>query len=208
MTVRRFIPRVFLVLALAAWPLVGLAADADGAGIDDGVDPCTNVASVVIDVPKLRIRKVDEDGGGRIRFAGSLTVPTTPAIDPVAKGLRLVVRDGGGATTIDTIIPPGAFDPDTRRGWLANGSGRTFRYRDSEGLVGGIEKVVVRHGVLGSGLLKVIVFGRHGVFPLPEVLPVHATVVIDAPIAASGQCGEGTFETCFFRNEGRKLICR
>jgi hypothetical protein len=208
MTVRCWIPRLALALALGLSPRVGLAADTDGDGIDDTVDPCTNAAAVTIDVPKLRLRKVDDAGGGRIRFAGSLGVPSTPAIDPVAKGLRLVIRDASGVSTIDTTIPPGAFDPDTRRGWLATGSGRTFRYHDAEGLVGGIEKVVVRHDGTEPGLLKVIVFGRHGLFPLPEVLPVTATVVIDAPIARTGQCGDGTFEICFFRNEGRKLICR
>jgi hypothetical protein len=208
MMVRLVIPRLVLALTLGLAPLVGEAADSDGDGLDDAVDPCTNVASVAIDVPKLRLRKVDELGGGRIRFAGSLVVPTTPAIDPVAKGLRLVIRDGTGATTIDTTIPAGAFDPGTRRGWLVNVSGRTFRYHDAEGLVDGIEKVVVKHGISDAGLLRVVVFGRHGTFPLPAVLPVIGTVVIDAPVAASGQCGEGTFETCFFRNEGRKLICR
>jgi hypothetical protein len=33
-------------------------------------------------------------------------------------------------------------------------------------------------------------------------------VVNESHVATTGQCGEGTFETCFFRNEGHKLICR
>ena len=208
MTRRFVLATLMLALAMAVSPPQGRAADGDGDGLDDAVDPCTNVAAVSIDVPKLRIRKVDDAGGGRIRFSGTLAVPSTPAIDPVAKGLRLVLRDAAGALTADIAIPPGVFDPDTRRGWFENVSGRTFRYRDPEGLAGGIEKVVVKHQLQAAGLLKVIVFGRHGLFPLPEVLPVVATVVIDAPVATTGQCGEGTLGACVFRNEGRKLICR
>jgi len=183
-------------------------ADGDGDGICDVDDPCTNIAGIEASNLRLRIRKILWDQGRqRIRVAAVVDVPTSPAIDPVAKGLRIVVRDETG-DKIDLVIPPGSVDDVTGRGWSVSGSGTAWTYRDRAGAVGGIMKALVRRRGTTSGEIKVIVFGQNGLYPLPLSPPVTASIVIDAPTATTGQCGEGTFGFCFFRNQGAKLVCR
>lgn len=211
------VPHCFRIAALGVVTLLACSQmasadcaglDGDGDGICDSDDPCTNVAAIEIEVPKLRLRKVDVGGSGRIRFAGTLTVAPSPDIDPIAKGLRLLVTDAIGITTIDVTLPAGEFDPGTRTGWQTNASRRIFRYKDENGVHGGIQKAVVKRRTVDSGELRVTMFGRLGTYPVPVVLPVTATVVIDAPVATTGQCGEGEYDFCFTRNQGRKVICR
>lgn len=200
-----------LLLVLLLVPLVARAqacADGDADGICDVDDPCTNVASIGASNLRLRIRKILWDPGRqRIRVAAVVDVPTEPPIDPVAKGLRIVIRDAAGET-IDLVIPPGAIDSATGRGWWAAGSGTAWNYRDRAGTENGIMRALVRRRGAGSGELKIVVFGQNGLYPLPLSPPVTAAIVIDAPTATTGQCGEGTFGICFFRNQGAKLLCR
>jgi len=201
---------VVLGLLLLA-PVVASAqpcADGDGDGICDVDDPCTNIAAVEASNLRLRIRKILWDPGRqRVRAAAVVDVPTSPPIDPVAKGLRIVVRDDTG-DKLDLVIPPGSFDAITDRGWSPSGSGTAWTYRDRAGTASGIMKALVRRRSATSGEIKIVVFGQNGLYPLPLSPPVTASIVIDAPTATTGQCGEGTFDFCFFRNQGAKLLCR
>jgi len=182
--------------------------DGDADGICDVDDPCTNVAGIEASNLRLRIRKILWDPGRqRVRVAAVVDVPTSPPIDPVAKGLRIVVRDESG-DKIDLVIPPGSVDATTSQGWSATGSGTAWIYRDRTGSADGIMKALVRRRSPTSGEIKIVVFGQNGFYALPLSPPVTASIVIDAPTATTGQCGEGSFELCFFRNQGMKLLCR
>lgn len=206
----RGLHRAVLALTLLG-PVVAVAQpcpDGDGDGLCDVDDPCTNVAAIGASNLRLRIRKLLWDPGRqRVRVAAVVDVPTTPPIDPVAKGLRIVIGDATG-DTVDLVLPPGAVDPGTGRGWYASGSGTAWRYRDRDGTANGIMKALVRRRSATSGETKVVVFGQNGTYPVPLSPPVVASIVIDAPTATTGQCGEGTFGLCFYRNQGAKLLCR
>jgi len=201
---------LLLVLSAAAPPAVRAqpCPDGDADGICDVDDPCTNVAGIGASNLRLRVRKILWDPGRqRVRVAAVVNVPTTPTIDPVAKGIRIVIADAEG-DKIDLVLPPGAPDPITGSGWYGTGSGTAWKYRDRQGQENGIMKALVRRRGPDSGELKLVVFGQNGTYPLPLSPPVRASIVIDAPTATTGQCGEGTFDLCFFRNQGAKLLCR
>jgi len=198
-----------LLLSLAAVPAVaGGCPDADLDGICDADDPCNG--GVPMTGSKLRLRKIQEPAGSQhVKMKASLTVATVPTIDPVANGFRMVIRDAGGTVTMDVTVPPGAMTPENRRGWRRVGVSDTWTYADREGAVEGIKQVLIRHR--GGGALKIALFGKDGPYLPPAVLPVTVTMVVDAPVAAGGQCGEITFggsPGCFYLNQGNKLICR
>ena len=204
-----------LALLLAAGPASVWAqcADGDGDGLCDAVDPCTNVEGITVRKPFLRQRKVQVAGDQSTRFffVGTLTVPTDPPIDPMSNGIRLVVRnpaeDPLGTVTIDVTLPPGAFDSVTDRGWSVSSSG-TYLYRDEHGMYAHILRALVKP--LDSGELKISVFGQNGSYPLPHLPPegtIVATVVVDSPVATTGQCGEVVLTDCRYRNQGDKLLC-
>jgi hypothetical protein len=197
---------VGLALALLRDPAVAQCPDVDRDALCDENDPCANTAGIEVVDPFLRLRKVAPPAS-RIKFVGRLVVPTSPPIDPSRTGLRLAIRDGNGTVTIDAILPGGAFDPSTERGWATNSTGTVHYYRDPHGLVAGIMRAVVKRLTPDGGDLKVVLFGQGGVYPLPEP-PATATVVIDGPMSTDGQCGDGTLSDCRFRNQGDKLLCR
>src|SRR5204862_339635 len=78
----------------------------------------------------------------------------SPAVDPVATGLRLLVRDGSG-TVLNATIPGGAFDPLHEAGWTAGKHG-AFIYRSPRGVLG-IAKVTVKLSSKNPGQLTLAV---------------------------------------------------
>jgi hypothetical protein len=209
----RFVWILALLLVAAPDPAWAQCADGDSDGLCDDVDPCTNVENVIISNPYLRFRKVQGDESMRFLFVGTLAIPSDAPIDPMNKGIRLIVSsttadDPLAKTTIDVTLPSGEFDLVTDRGWSVGDSG-TYLYRDQIGSYAGIARALVKP--LDSGQLKVLFFGQNpGGYPLPHQPPegtITATVVIDAPMATTGQCGEATLHECWDRNQGRKLLC-
>ncbi len=64
--------------------------------------------------------------------------------------------------------------------------------------------------MFAAGLLTFAVVGRHGTYAPPAGLPLKATLVIDSPLASTGQCGETAFgaASCVFNGSGSTLRCR
>ena len=137
-------------------------------------------------------------------------------LDPLARGARVVVEDGTGAALFDAAIPPGAYSPVTRTGWLANGASTAFTFRTTLAVAGVIDKMKLSRTTARPDLVKVTMSGKRGGFATAApVLPLTAIVVLDAPTAATGECGEVVFgpgpaptPACSFNRSGSTLGCK
>jgi cysteine-rich repeat protein len=170
---------------------------------DDGCDSaCRLVACGSVARPKLTIGKLHTPpGDDTLRFEGMLTLPSpvSPALDPIANGVRLLIDATG--TVLDTTVPGG---PD----WAANRSGTKWTYRNkSPTPPGGIYKVVIQdRSAATPGLVKVAVNGKAGSFAVSsDGLPTSARLII-AP--SGGQCGDASFASCALNASGRTLKCK
>ncbi|MGH7893658.1 MAG: hypothetical protein ACREQL_03270, partial [Candidatus Binatia bacterium] len=178
--------------------------DGDGDGVPDNCDPCTNLFDVRAVKPKFLMTRLLAPGGDdRLKFKGTIVVPTTPGIDPATRGLRLVVTDGAGITLVDALL-------GGRARWRSNNN-RVWTYRDNTASVAGISKVSLKSRAPGE--IKFVIVGRNATYLPPSGSPVQATLVIDPPVATTGQCGEasfadGTEESCQVFAAGAKLVCK
>jgi hypothetical protein len=173
----------------------------------DGDETCLAdeacVGGAALTNAKLLLKKqTTAPGDDGLKLVGRMTLPTTPALDPVASGARIAVSDAGGAVT-NVVVPAGAFGSGTGTGWKVNRAGTVWKYLNPSGHAG-IVKVVVRAIAATPGLVKVIVVGRSGFFTTtPAALPLRATFLLDA----DGQCGEATFTACAFNGRGTVVKC-
>lgn len=194
--------------------------DLDADGRRDTCDPCTNLVPTGQQRARLTLsRLLPPANDDRLKFKGYFTgVPSSPPLDPVANGVRVLVVDGVGSTRIDVTVPGGAYDSGTGAGWQPRGGGASWQYRNSGRIVprtGGIEKVKLR--MLGDpdGRVAFDVKGRNGDYRLDSAdLPLVATLVLDAPVARTGQCGEARFPvlppqkpSCSARQNGNTISC-
>jgi hypothetical protein len=106
---------------------------------------------------------------------------------------------------VDALVPGGPS-------WKASTGRPVWIYRDRLGTFDGITKVALKERTPGSGELKFTVQGKLGTYLKPVPPIVKATLVIDSPIAASGQCGEstyteGTLSSCKFVGADR-VLCK
>jgi hypothetical protein len=195
--------------------------DADGDGLADACDPCTRTVPTGAGRAKLSFAKLLQPAGGhRLKFKGYFTdVPLEPTIDPLANGIRVLIRDRTEAARIDVTIAGGAYDRRTRAGWQLNEARTVWRYKSSGSvtpLANGIAKVRIRKTASPAGTIQFSVTGRHGYYPIDEDdLPLTGTLVIDPPVARTGQCGEATFPAaasggygCSVSRGGDTIRCR
>jgi len=163
---------------------------------------------VPIDQNKLRLRKVGDSGTGneRILFRGMFDVDPGVTLDPVTTGLQFQMLGSAMGALIDVSLPAGRFDVGGF-GWLANASGTVWNWRDRDGDVSGIKRLVLKRHDTSSA--RISLFGQKLDFPLPT-LPITVRVLLPGAGGAAGVCGEEVFPDtqCFFRNQGNKLICR
>jgi hypothetical protein len=200
-------------------PVDGGRPDADGDRLPDACDPCTNVVPTTIRRAKLSFaRLLEPPGTHRLRFEGSFAnVPLVPAIDPVARGVRVLIGDHTATARVDVTITGGAFDPATHAGWRVDLAGNAWTY-SNPGTVNpppnGIRKVRLRR--TAAGRIRFRVDGRNGHYPIEDAtLPLVGTLVLDSPAATTGQCGEATFPasgpdrySCRIRGGGDTIRCQ
>ena len=131
------------------------------------------------------------------------------------KGVRVVITGASGAPILDATIPGGLYDAVARVGWKRNAKGTAFTYRNkSATLIQGITAVSLRAKASVPGTWKFSVSGKNGTYPVAAAgAPVRGAFIIDAPIAATGQCGESVFPgpaspACAFTANGATLRCK
>lgn len=167
--------------------------------IDGVVPPLTDA--------RLRIAKLDTPPGDDVMtLDGRVRVRPEPAIDPLVDGVRLRIDQAGPVGTHDVIVPGGAFDRVTKRGWKAASNGRSWRYR-GDGSNGGVRKVAVT-GDPATGVFRVKVSAKGGDWSVDAAAPIAVTVMLDAPHGDRGQAGEAVFAPSACAFSGRKLACR
>jgi hypothetical protein len=186
--------------------------DADGDGLCDATDPCTNAGGLrTATRAKLKASRLLPPGEDDVLAAsGVITIPAAPPIDPVTTGVRVLYGDQSG-TIFDTLATPGAWDPATRVGWVArNGS---FKYVDGS-RTSHLIKVVLKATAAVPGQYKVTVKGRDGTYAAANP-PVRLIVVADPPHAAAGACGEWLYPatapatpSCITNAIGSVIKCR
>ena len=193
---RRVALPAILVTVLLGSALWGAAAHAQTPG-------CVSIAQ-----NKLRLRKVGDAGTGneRILFRGVFDVDPTVVLDPVTSGLHFQMLDSAAGALIDVTLPAVQFDVGGF-GWLANASGTVWNWHDSNGHVSGIKRLFLKRHESSSA--RISLFGQNLDFPLPT-LPITIRVQLPGAGGTAATCGEEVFRdtTCFFRNQGNKLICR
>jgi hypothetical protein len=139
---------------------------------------------------------------GRLKLRADASIPEPwIGIDPPANGIRLVVDSPPSSGGVDVTIPGGtAWTTGTRR----------WTYRDPNGAVGGIVKVVVQdRRPRAPGLLRIVVKGKAASYSPPDVSAARTTIVV----GASDECASiawggpsGAFPRC--RGDAGEIACK
>jgi hypothetical protein len=136
----------------------------------------------------------------KLRADASIPEPRI-GIDPPANRIRLDVDSPPTSGGVHVTIPGGAA-------WMTGT--RRWTYRDPNGAVGGIIKVVVQdRRTRGAGMLRVVAKGKTASYSLPDVSAARTTIVVGAahecaavawggPSAASPRC----------RVDAAKITCK
>jgi hypothetical protein len=170
--------------------------DLDGQG--DACDPCTNLLPSFADRHKVIASGLTGPAGTHKLKASGRCTPflETPPPDPETNGIRLVLQDAADNVVLDELLPGGTYDPFTRAGWRVHSfpQGMTASYKNTdESFANGIRTVKFVWKI-GQGITKFTVVGKNGTYPLaPGDEPVKFTLVIDTPVATTGQCCEAYF---------------
>lgn len=188
-------------------------ADDDGDGRGNACDACTNIEPVDIVKPTILVKRLHTPpGDDTIKFTGTVTVPTTPEIDPLEKGIRIRFEDVDGNEVLDATIPGGAYNAALRTGWKKTAAG--WKYRNVGRivpLVKGIHAITLTKDKVVPGRIKFLITGKKGAYDVvPSDIPLKVSFVVDAPHATTGQCGEAILSSldCAFDSKLTKLQCQ
>jgi len=176
-----------------------------------GACPLECMSGVTMTKSVVRITRIDTPpGDDSLAFNGRMVIthPFTPALDPATHGVGIVITDHLGATVLDTTIPGGDYDPQTKVGWRTSSTGKRWRYiNKSSTPANGIVLVGIRD--LSSrqpGRIDFRIKGRRGNYTAASsAATLTAVLVLDPPTAETGQCGVGT-SACI--NDQRSTRCR
>jgi hypothetical protein len=198
-----------------------LQADGDADGQGDECDPCTQTLPAFGDRAKILITRLNTaPGDERVKIQGRF-VPflTTPTIDPVSNGIRILLQDRSGDVLMDSLVPGGAYDVATKAGWKTHNfpSGMTAGYKNTGKVVPQVDGILSVKFVVkeGEGITKIKVVAKNASLSIaPGEEPVKFTLVVDTPVARGGQCGEILFDavppaspSCLFTGGGALLRC-
>jgi hypothetical protein len=119
---------------------------------------------------------------GRLRVKAEAVLPLPwAAVDPPARGIRVLIDAVASRARVDVALPGGA-------GWSVKGAGTKWTYRDPSGAVVGVTKAVVQNRTAKEpGLLQVSVKGRGGTLVLPDPAQARTTVVFGGPTECAEQ---------------------
>src|SRR6185295_17252741 len=135
---------------------------------------------------KLLTGPPDDD---KLTFKGEMTLPFPfdPPFYPPNVGARVLLVKQPDTTVLDVVIPTGFYNSVTHVGWKAGGSG-SWTYNNAAG-VQGITKLSLKPVPSIPGHMKFVVTGKYGNWPVTaQGIPVTGTIVVDAPVAETGQC--------------------
>ncbi|MFN2425453.1 MAG: spherulation-specific family 4 protein [Candidatus Binatia bacterium] len=174
------------------------------------VQPIDGACPAPITKPKLQVRGLDTPGDDdSMKFAGRFTLAGTPAVDPVADGLRVVIGDSGGSAA-DVTIAPGVYAGES--GWIV-GNNRWVYRDDSETPADGITKVMLkRKAGDASAHFTFRVTAPEGAFAVSAAeLPLTGVLLL-APAQPTTNCATATFPgpkpTCVVTGGGSGIRCR
>jgi hypothetical protein len=191
------------------------APDADGDGIFDQDDTCTNVGGGRNFLPgsQIKLGRINTDpvGGGNdtLSLKASFAVGGVfQSLDLDSKGARNILRNDEGEAELDASLPSGTYAGQGTRGWTFRPS--RWKYLDTTGApVAGITRFEVRDR--GSSV-KVKAVGSNGTYPVEyNDAPIAVTLVLgDQSSSEAGWCGEsiGFAFACTFTAQGTKLRCK
>ena len=186
-----------LVVDFGVTDVIAICRDRDEDGVCDADDSCTGPAAIV--KGKVGFAHLDTPSGDdSVAFKGEMAIPTDPALDPVATGVRILLEDDAGAI-LDAAIPGGAFDDALGTGWKAKKG--TFKYKSGVGGIGGITKITLKVSTKVPGLVRFVVQGKKGGYRSSTA--VHATLALDA---RAGECGDAAL-VCVPKKAG-KVECK
>jgi hypothetical protein len=142
------------------------------------VNPGVCASGLVLVKPRLTLKA----SPGRLKLRADASIPEPwIGIDPPANGVRVVVDSPSSAGGVDVTIPGGA-------GWSAGT--RRWTYRDPNGAVGGIVKVVVQdRRARAPGMLRVVAKGKAASYSLPDPTAARTTIVV----GTTGECASVTW---------------
>ncbi len=170
--------------------------DLDADGECDGVDACVGGGAVA--GGKLKLSKLGGAAGDeKVSFKGA--APLAPAIDPVAGGVRLLVRTPAGQVVLDATAPGGTFDAATKTGWGAKGD--VWKYRGR----GAISKVKL---VRKQGVLAAKVVGKAVRATAPDDPDLDAVLQLAPAAGGAGPCLEARFAACRVGGGGSTRSCK
>jgi len=131
-------------------------------------------------------------GDDKLVFRGRAILPLMPLIKPHEKGVRVLLQDSAHTDFLDVTIPGGAYDKLTKIGWTMSRNGARWNYRNlGPNPPGGIYRASLRITPI-PGEVVFSVLGRKGGYNFPlQNIPVRGILVVDSPLAITGQCAEG-----------------
>jgi hypothetical protein len=200
------------------------APDADGDGLPDAIDPCTNVGRgqdfVAGKHPRITLSRINADataGDDEVTIAASFTLGvnnTFAGLNPLTRGARVILQNGAGARRVDVTLGGGSFAGKGTRGWQENRAHTTWTYRDTTGSpLNGITRMQIKdESRTQARQVTVNVRGNKGVYPVVAGdAPLEAILVLgDQTDAVGGACGESAFAAgdCAFNRTATTLTCK